>query len=168
MINSSELTFEEVLQKNTEKIYRICRVYAVAPIEPKDLFQEVIYNVWKSFSSFSGKSSIDTWVYRISLNVCMRSKLKLERRNDKMIRSESIQYLPAEDSVDENEKERYRLLRECISGLNDSDATIIILYLEELSYKEIGTVTGLTENHVAVKMKRIKKKLFDCITPKLN
>jgi len=168
MKNNSGLTFEEVLESNTEKIYRICRIYATAPVEPQDLFQEVVYQVWKSFLTFKGKSNVDTWVYRIALNVCMRSKLKLEKSSSKQIRSEAIQYLPAENPVDEEEKERYQFLRECISMLNESDATIVILYLEALSYKEISAVTGLTENHIAVKMKRIKAKLFDCITPKLN
>ncbi len=111
MKNRSELTFEEVLQKNTEKIYRICRVYAVSPIEPKDLFQEVIFQVWKSFASFRGESKIDTWIYRISLNVCMRSKLKFDKGNDKMIRTDSIQYFPSESAIDENEEERYKFLR---------------------------------------------------------
>ncbi len=60
------------------------------------------------------------------------------------------------------------MLRECISTLNESDQSIIILYLEELPYKEIAVITGLSANHIAVKMKRIRKKLLDCITPKLH
>lgn len=168
MEKNPELTFEEVLQKNTDKIYRICRVYATDPVEPKDLFQEVVFQVWKSFSGFRNEASIDTWIYRISLNVCMRAKLKLDKRNEKIIRTDAIQYLPAENADDETEQEKYRLLRACIEQLKEPDATIIILYLEELSHQQIGAVTGLSENHVAVKMKRIKSKLFDCINPKLS
>ena len=55
----------------------------------------------------------------------------------------------------------------CISKLNNENKSIIILYLEELKYKEIAEITGLTENHIAVKMKRIKKVLLDCITNKI-
>jgi len=152
-------TFEEILENNKDKIYRISRVYAVSPMEPQDLFQEVVK---------TGKSSIDTWIYKIALNVCMRAKMKLDRNNDKVVRLSSIKFMPSETIPDENEQEKYQFLQECITTLNEADGSIVILYLEELSYKEISVITGLTENHVAVKMKRIRKQLFDCITPKMN
>ncbi len=161
-------SFEDVLKKNKDKMYRICRIYAITPIEPQDLFQEVVYHIWKSLPSFKKISSIDTWIYRVTLNVCMRSKLKLEKVSTKTVRYEAIQFMAAENSIDESQQERYKLLKECIATLNESDTSIIILYLEELSYKEIALITGLSENHIAVKMKRIRKRLFDCITLKLR
>jgi len=168
MKNKLEYAFEELLEDNTDSIYRICRIYAVSPVEPHDLFQEVVYQIWKSLPGFKGNSNISTWVYRIALNVCLRSKLKLERSSTKTVRLESIHFTPVADSGNETETLKYKLLRECISTLNDSDTSIIVLYLEELPYKEIAAITGLTENHIAVKMKRIRKLLFECIAPKLN
>ena len=168
MQNQTELTFIEIIDDNKDKIYRICRIYAVSPIEPQDLFQEVVYQVWKSFSTFKGKSSISTWIYKIALNVCFRSKINLQKKNSKMVRLESIQFDPAESTPDKSEEEKYQALRDCISSLNESDQTIVVLYLEELPYKEIAVITGLTENHIAVKMKRIRKTLFDCINHKLK
>ena len=161
-------TFEHLLEENKAKIYRICRIYAVAPIEPQDLFQEVVFHLWKSLPTFKGKSTIGTWVYKIALNVCHRSKMKLEQKNGKTIRLESIQFVPIESPTDEGQPEKYQMLRECISALDESDQSIIILYLEELPYKEIAAITGLSANHIAVKMKRIRKRLLDCITPKLQ
>ncbi len=160
--------FEEILRINKEKIYRICRVYAVSPVEPQDLFQEATYQIWKSLPSFKGKSNIDTWVYRVTLNVCMRSKLKLEKKSVKTDRFDAIEFKTSEHIVDNEDNEKYQLLKECIATLNESDTSIVVLFLEELSYKQIAEVAGLTENHIAVKMKRIRKKLFDCINPKLN
>jgi len=163
-----QLNFEEVLESNKETIYRICRIYAISPIEPQDLFQEVVYQIWKSLPSFKGKSSIDTWVYRIALNVCMRSKLKLEKKREKTIRFDAIQFKASDNTLNEDDDEKYKFLKTCIAMLNESDTSIIVLYLEDISYKQIAEITGLTENHVAVKMKRIRKKLFECINPKLN
>ncbi len=160
--------FEQVLEDNKEKIYRICRVYAVTPVEPQDLFQEVVYQAWKSFPAFKGESGEGTWLYKIALNVCMRAKLKLEKTDNKNVRLESIRFMPVKSAHDELQEERYQFLRECITRLNEGDQSLVILYLEELAYKEIALVTGLSENHVAVKMKRIRKMLFDCITPKLG
>lgn len=168
MQDQTALTFEGILEENKDKIYRICRIYAVSPMEPQDLFQEVIFQVWKSFSSFEGKSNISTWVYKIALNVCHRSKMNLEKRNGHMVRLESIQFTPAENPPDKSQQEKYQALHDCIASLNESDQSIIILYLEDLSYKEIGAITGLSENHIAVKMKRIRSRLLECITPKLS
>lgn len=168
MQNKIEDTFEQILEDNKEKIYRICRIYAVSPLEPQDLFQEVVYQIWKSFSTFKGESGISTWIYKIALNVCYRSKMRLKKKNDKMVRLESIQFIPTERTLDKSQQEKYQALHHCISLLNESDQSIVILYLEELPYKEIAVITGLTDNHVAVKMKRIRQLLFDCITPKLK
>jgi RNA polymerase sigma-70 factor (ECF subfamily) len=160
-------TFEQVLEENKEKIYRICRIYAVAPVEPEDIFQEVVFQAWKSFSQFEGRADISTWIYRIALNVGLRSKMKLDRTGEKTVRLESIQFMHSEESAEDSQEEKYQALRDCIATLNESNQSIMILYLEDLPYREIASITGLTENHVAVKMKRIRKLLFDCITPKL-
>ncbi|MEB2787040.1 sigma-70 family RNA polymerase sigma factor [Algoriphagus persicinus] len=160
-------TFEQIIKENKGKIYRICKIYSVSPLEPQDLFQEVLYAIWKSISTFKGNSNISTWIYRITLNVCLRSKQKLEENNFKTVRLESIQFVPVEISLDTTQQEKHNALTSCISSLNENDKSIIILYLEELKYKEIAEITGMTENHVAVKMKRIKKTLLNCITNKL-
>lgn len=160
--------FEEILERNKYKIYRICNIYAVAPIEPQDLFQEVVFQIWKSLDNFKGKSSIDTWVYKIAINVCLRSNMKLEKNNSKTESFESIHFTPVENELDASEQEKLNYLKECISTLNETDTSLIVIYLDDLSYKEMADITGLSENHIAVKMKRIRKKLFECITPKIK
>ena len=167
-MSNSQDTFDQLLKENKYKIYRICKIYAAAPIDPQDLFQEVVFQIWKSLPNFKGKSSIDTWVYRIALNVCLRSKMKLDKSNQKTSRFDAIHFTTVTETVDPFEEEKFKYLKECIETLNESDTSIIVLYLDELSYKGIAEITGLSENHIAVKMKRIRKKLFDCITPKIN
>lgn len=161
-------SFEAILENNKHRIFRICKVYAVTPVEPEDLFQDVVYQLWKSLPSFKGNANINTWVYRVTLNTCLRSKMKFDKQNGKIDRFAAIQFIPTTDDPRPEDDERYIYLRQCIATLNESDTSILVLYLENLPYKEIATITGLTENHIAVKMKRIRKKLFDCITPKLN
>lgn len=168
MRNKLEVNFEEILEENKHKIFRICRVYAAPPLEPQDLFQEVVSQIWESLDRFKGRSSIATWVYKITINVCLRSKLKLDKSNHKTDRFESIHFTPVEKEIDVSEQEKFRFLKQCISTLNESDTSLIVLYLDDLPYKEIALITGLSENHIAVKMKRIRKKLFECIAPKLK
>jgi len=168
MQKQEQQLFNQILEDNKTSIYRICRIYAVSPIEPQDLFQEVIFHIWKSYSTFKGKSNISTWIYKIALNVCNRSKMQFESLNNKTKRLESIQFKLSETIPNEIEEIKFKALRECISLLNAVDGSIVILHLDELHYKEIAVITDLTENHIAVKMKRIKKILLDCIIPKLK
>ena len=158
-------TFEKAISTHKDSIFRICRIYAVDPLEPKDLFQEVVLQAWRSHGNFQQKSAVGTWLYRIALNVCINTKLKLEKRNQQTIVLESISIETGEG--DQENDERFKALQACIEMLDDPDRSLVVLYLEELPYKEIGKVLGLTENHVAVKLKRIRKKLFNCITKAL-
>lgn len=167
MQTQADQTFEQILEDNKDKIFRICRIYAVSPFEPQDLFQDVVYQTWKAFSTFQGKSEIGTWIYRIALNVCLNYKNKQEKKNLNMVKLESIQFMSSESSWENEEQEKYKALHDCISTLNNIDQSLVILYLEELPYKEIGAIIGFTENHVAVRMKRIRKALLNCITSKL-
>lgn len=167
MQTQAEPIFEQILVDNKDKIFRICKIYAISPLEPQDLFQEVVYQTWKAFSTFQGKSDIGTWIYRIAINVCLNSKKRQEKKNFNMVKLESIQFLPSESSWNNDEQDKYKALHDCISTLKEIDQSLVILYLEELPYKEIGAIIGLNENHVAVKMKRIRKVLLKCITSKL-
>jgi RNA polymerase sigma-70 factor (ECF subfamily) len=94
--------------------------------------------------------------------------MKLNKSNEKTTRFDAINFAPVAETVGPFEEEKFIYLKECIARLNESDTSIIVLYLEEVSYQEIAEITGLSENNIAVKMKRIRKKLFDCITPKIN
>jgi len=168
MQSQDELNFKTILEDNTDSIYRICRIYAVSPIEPQDLFQEVVFQIWKSLPNFKGKSKISTWIYKIALNVCIRSKNRLKKGNSKTVRLETIEFKTSDTIPDTNQQEKYKALYTCISSLKENEQSIMILYLEDLAYKQIADITGLTENHIAVKMKRIRKKLLNCISPKLK
>ena len=94
-------------------------------------------------------------------------KQKSDKTFNKTLQLESIQFIPVEMPIENYQQEKYNALTSCISKLNNESKSIIILCLEELKYKQIAEITGLTENHIAVKMKRIKKILLDCITNKI-
>ena len=164
-----ENTFLNALEEHQHKLLRICSVYAKDEDDTKDLFQEVLVNIWKSMPSFKGNANIGTWMYRITLNVCLRLKTKEIGKQKKMLRMDShaINIYKTEINEDAKGEQREKLmqLRECIKKLNEADRAVITLFLEELPYKEISNITGLTENNIAVKVKRIKKKLLNCLRP---
>ncbi len=156
--------FLNALEEHQQKLLRICSVYARDDDDTQDLFQEVLINVWRAMPSFKGNASIGTWMYRITLNVCLRIRSKEIKKQRKMLRLDSIRVISLQnESRDNGMDAKLMKLRSCIKTLNDADKAVITLYLEELPYKQISVITGLRENTVAVKIKRIKTKLLNCI-----
>ena len=171
MTKDLEHTFLSALDEHRHKLLRICSVYAKDEDDTKDLFQEVLINIWKSMPLFKGNANIGTWMYRITLNVCLRLKTKeiKKRKNFLRMNSRAINIHKTELTDDDRDGQHKKLaqLRNCIKKLNEADRAVITLYLEELPYKEISSITGLTENNIAVKIKRIKSKLLNCLNQKL-
>jgi RNA polymerase sigma factor (sigma-70 family) len=159
-----ENAFLIALEQNKEKLLRICSVYADDAEAKKDLFQESLINIWQSMSSFEERASISTWMFRITLNVCLRLQTKEAKKRERFKRLDSVIFENISDEeTNHDEYERVLKLRSCIKKLDDADKAIITLFLEQLPYKEISVITGLTENTIAVKIKRIKMKLLNCI-----
>lgn len=157
-----EERFISILTQNKDAIFRICRSYAPGRADAEDIFQEVLLNIWKSLPDFRADAAASTWVYRITLNVCLRTK----HRRDKQHKPLSLDGLNFEPPADSQHPPDYHLLYDCISLLGDADKAIMLLFLEDLPYKEIAATTGISENLVAVKLKRIKTKLFTCLKEK--
>ena len=168
MEKEQQTIFLNALEENQEKLFRICSIYSKDREDAKDLFQEVLVHVWRSMASFKGNSTINTWMFRVALNVCLRFKTNHTKNQNRFIRLDSMtieNYGSEERSEGENEK--LINLRKCVKKLNAGDKAIVSLYLEGLVYKEISSILGLSENHVAVKVKRIKSKLLNCINETL-
>ena len=150
-----EKAFIELIQQNERLIYKVCSVYTSEEIPIADLFQEVVYNLWKGYSKFRNECSISTWMYRIALNTCISGLRKEGKRPAHISINQLAEQLVEPETFDENIKEMYRLIRQ----LKTLERAIVLLYLEEKSYQEIADITGLTVSNVAVKLSRIKEKL---------
>jgi RNA polymerase sigma factor (sigma-70 family) len=157
--------FLEIITKNRDAIYRLCVIYASSSTLAEDIFQDVLLQIWKALPSFQQKSAVNTWVYRIALNVCMRSKCNSEKARTLPLDT-ATQWLNGL-ALPEHDHEATKSLYRCIAKLEGVNRGIIALYLEDLSYREIAGITGLTENHVAVRVKRIKAILSNCIKTEL-
>ncbi len=157
--------FQSTFKENKDRIFRICRSYTDKNADAEDLFQEVLLNVWKALPSFKGHSNIDTWVYRITLNTCFKNLSFEKKKKQHFIRINGIDFKDTSRDLSGEKQAEFDKLTSCINQLKMGDKSIVLLYLEELPYREIAQVIGISENHVAVKMKRIKTKLSICIKP---
>jgi RNA polymerase sigma-70 factor (ECF subfamily) len=152
----SKAYFVEMVHQHIRIIYKICNLYAAAG-DREDLKQEIIYQLWKSFPSFRGESSFQSWMYRVSLNTAMLGlrarKVEYTRITDRETK------IPDEEEMDLDRENRIHRLYRQISKLNDLDKSLIFLYLEKCSYEEISGITGLSKGNVSVRLVRIREKL---------
>ncbi|MDB9721070.1 RNA polymerase sigma factor [Winogradskyella sp.] len=149
--------FIQDIKENEGIIYKITRIYSNNTEDQKDLYQEIVYQLWKSYSSFKGNSKISTWMYRIALNTAI-SNLKKEKRRGSQVSIDNL-LLNQMDQVDTVMEERITLLYAHIKELSIVERGIILLHLEGKSYDEIATITGFTNTNIGTRLARIKQKL---------
>ena len=153
--------FIKVVKENEGIIFKITLVYSSNEEDQKDLYQEIVYQLWKSFDSFRGDSKISTWLYRIALNTSI-TYLKKEKRNGNRVSLNSV-LLNKMDQIDTIMEERIKVLYAQIKKLNTIEKGVVLLYLEGKNYEEIGMITGFTSSNVGTRLNRIKQKLKEQI-----
>ena len=156
MMKDLEHEFEEMVRKNRGTIYTVCYMFSKDQDEVADLFQEILINLWKSLPSFDGRGDIRSWIYRVSLNVCI--SLDHKKRRHKMVPL-TMDINPYEETETNRNSRQMDILRQRIAKLGQFDRAIILLWLENMSYEEIGAIMGLTVKNVSVRLYRIKEEL---------
>lgn len=154
-MDTLELDFAQVVREHKGTIYTVCYMFSKDEDEVADLFQDILINLWKGFSKFRGDSNIRTWIYRVSLNTCISSDRKKKRRGETVPLDMNINLF---DDSQEDTKQ-IRMLQGRISRLGPFDRAIVLLWLENLSYDEIGAIVGITAKNVSVRLFRIKEQL---------
>jgi RNA polymerase sigma-70 factor (ECF subfamily) len=144
-------------------IIKICRAYTDSQEDFEDFYQEACLQIWKTKDAFQQKSKWSTWIYRITLNVCLTLSKKHQRQNRKVSFSHELS-----ENNKAFENEHLNLLYDAIKKLSEVDRAIILLHLEENPYKEIAAVIGTSANNIAVRINRIKKQLKELLDGKIN
>jgi RNA polymerase sigma-70 factor (ECF subfamily) len=152
-----EKDFIRIIRENEGIIFRITTIYARDEEEQKDLYQEIVYQLWKSFASFRHESKFSTWMYRIALNTSI-TYLRKERRKGNRVPIDQV-VLNRMDHTDTETEERLSRLYAQIGKLNVIDKALILLHLEGKSYDEIAAITGFTAGNVGTRLNRVREKL---------
>lgn len=154
-MDTLELDFARTVREHKGTIYTVCYMFSKDEDEVADLFQDILINLWKGFPKFRGESSVRTWIYRVSLNTCISSERKKKRKGETVPLDMEINLF--DDSMED--LKQIRLLQSRISRLGPFDRAIVLLWLENLSYDEIGAIVGITAKNVSVRLFRIKEQL---------
>lgn len=157
-----EANFLQLIDEHQAIIHKISNLYRHTEQDREDLFQEIVFQLWKSISSFDERSKFSTWMYRVSLNTAIAGFRK---------RKPDIRWMPAvpdhSDAVAEDNWQRDQFFN-ALRKLTDDEKAIIALFLEDLSYREIAEIIGISENNVGVKISRIKTKIQKLINQSNN
>lgn len=144
--------FTELIQQHSGIIHKVIGLYVDPEEDKKDLYQEILLQGWKSFGNFQGNSSFSTWLYKVSLNTVLAF-------NRKQMNSESLENAPEMASATEK-RENYEVLYHIIRSLDEIDKMLITLHLDGYKNIEIAEITGMKQNHINVKIHRIKNKII--------
>ena len=151
----SETVFLQQIRDNQGIIFKLVNLYARDREEQKDLCQEIMYQAWKGWPSFRGDAKFSTWLYRISLNTL----LTYQRKARPIRYQEDLESLGHSVDAEAVGGEEARLLYRAIRSLPETERALITMHLDGYGHTEIATMAGITENHVAVKLHRIKSTL---------
>ena len=151
----TEQEFEKMVRENRGTIYTVCYMFSSDREEVEDLFQETLINLWRGSGTFRGESALGSWIWKIALNTCISFDRKRKR---------GIQSVPLSIDVDlfdegQEDNRQFALLKERIGKLGPFDRAIVLLWLENLSYDEIGQIVGITAKNVSVRLVRIREQL---------
>lgn len=147
--------FLKLVEENKKLIYKVSHIYCDNTIDKKDLFQEIVANLWKAYPNFKGNSKVSTWIYRISINTAISWIRDYVKNNNHIEYTNVMPQMQGDFAIDDLYDQLY-----CAIGiLNKLDKALILLQLDGYSYDEISEMIGLTKTNVATKINRIKLKL---------
>ncbi len=147
--------FTQLVRENKSTIYTVCYMFSQNEEEVNDLFQETLINMWKGIDSFREESKVSTWIYRVALNTCLLQERKKKKEVKKVPLTMYVNFFQDEDA----NAAQVRMLHHRIGKLGLVDRALVMMWLEGMSYDEIGTVMGISAQNVGVKLYRIKEQL---------
>ena len=153
-MNTKEQQFTEIIQEHERTIYTVCYMFSDKVDEVNDLYQEILVRLWRGFDSFEGKSDIRTWIYRVSLNYCINFNNRQKKERERLNLGIDLY---ANNNLEKNLQ--IKQLYKRINTLGLIDRSVILLWLEGLSYDEIGAILGISVKNVSFKLVRIKEQL---------
>jgi len=156
--------FIEIVTTNQNLIFKICNSYCSNSEYRRDLEQEILMQLWKSFKKFDGRVKITTWIYKIALNTAISHYRKDCKRIDKPVGIDNSVFLLPDFEYDSQIDEKIAILYKLVKQLSRLDKALMLLYLDNYKHKDIAEILGISESNVATKISRIKKSLKEQIS----
>ncbi len=161
LIKAMNAEFEKTVRENAAILHKFCRIYTDNSDEYKELFQEMLIQIWRSLEKFRGEAKVSTFIYRICINTALSFRAKLNRNRKKFETLDGKIFIQPEK--DRTQDEQLEKLYAAIRELKPIERAIVGLYLDEKSYEEIAEILGISKTNVATRLMRLKKKLIEVL-----
>ena len=149
--------FSELLEQHQGIVAKVARTYCWHPDDRDELLQEIVTQLWRTYATYDDAQSFSTWMYRVALNVSISWVRRNSIRQRHMTSLGDDIHAVADTSSNLPEDERIAFLMTYIDSLDPLNRALMLLYLEERSYRDIGEILGITETNVATKISRLKQ-----------
>ena len=159
---ADEHKFLELVNENRNRILRVCRVYAWNSADQDDLYQEIMFQIWRGLPTLKEKQFANTWLYRVAINTAISFARKRTSRTGRVVyveHTDLTRTIESQQTTDENTDDRIAHLYSVIFKLDPLEKALVTLFLEDFTYEQIAEATGISANHVGVMLHRAKKKL---------
>ncbi|MBW8879509.1 MAG: RNA polymerase sigma factor [Acidobacteria bacterium] len=153
--------FVQLLEEHKRMLYKVASVYCADAEDRRDLVQEIVIQLWRSFPRYDDQLKFSTWMYRIGMNVAISFLRSEKRRGRETVALEQVEIIDtaAADRVMGEAGDDLRLLQRLVSRLDEMSRALIVLYLEGYSYAEIAEILGISVTNVGTRINRIKNRL---------
>jgi RNA polymerase sigma-70 factor (ECF subfamily) len=159
---ADEHKFLELVNENRNRILRVCRVYAWNSADQDDLYQDILFQIWRSLPALKENQFASTWLYRVAINTAIsfvRKRASFVGRVVHFDHADLTRTIESRQTTDDNATDRIADLYTAIYKLDPLEKALVTLFLEDLSYEQMAEATGMSANHVGVMLHRAKKKL---------
>ena len=167
---ADEQKFLQLVNENRNRILRICRVYSWNSADQDDLYQEILFQIWRGLPALKEKQFANTWLYRVAINTALSFVRKRASSSSRVVHFEHADLTRAIESrqeTEENTDDRIANLYTAIYKLDPLEKALVTLFLEDFTYEQIAEATGITANNVGVMLHRAKKKLSCLMTEEM-
>jgi RNA polymerase sigma-70 factor (ECF subfamily) len=159
---ADEHKFLELVNENRNRILRVCRVYSWNSADQDDLYQEILFQIWRGLPALKEKQFANTWLYRVAINTAISFVRKRTFRSERVVyveHADLTRTIESRQRTEENIDDRIANLYTAIFKLDPLEKALVTLFLEDFTYEQMAEVTGINANHVGVMLHRAKKKL---------
>jgi len=158
-----EHKFLELVNENRNRILKVCRVYAWNSADQDDLYQEILFQIWRGLPALKENQFANTWLYRVAINTAISFVRKRAIRSDRVVyigHADLTRTIESRQATEETTDDRIANLYTAIFKLDPLEKALVTLFLEDFTYEQMAEVTGISANNVGVMLHRARKKLF--------
>lgn len=142
-------------------VLKTSRLFAATQHDQEDLCQEILLQVWRSMDGFREEAKPSTWIYRVALNTALlwRRREGAQPSADSVKEQDNVADRGPGPAEQADRRDKLDWLYAELRKFDEVDRSVVMLYLDGVSYQEMAEILGLSESNIGAKLTRIRQRL---------